>query len=109
MLESIRKRFPALPPHILKALAIAFGVGLLLFLLVWLNSRRDYDFYKADGTEATVGQSDALPVPYLMMQASDARHFHRRWPAVYRLAPLEMSAAQRAGVRKIGFVTDPAQ
>jgi carboxypeptidase PM20D1 len=41
---------------------------------------------------------DALVVPYLMMQASDARHFHRRWLAVYRFAPLEMSATQRASI-----------
>ena len=36
-----------------------------------------------------------------MMQASDARHFHRRWPAVYRFAPLEMSAAQRAAIHGV--------
>ncbi|WP_261167316.1 M20/M25/M40 family metallo-hydrolase [Microbacterium sp. Marseille-Q6965] len=49
---------------------------------------------------AAVGAAfpDALVVPYLMMQASDARHFHRRWPSVYRFAPLEMSAAQRASI-----------
>jgi len=41
---------------------------------------------------------DAAVVPYLMMQASDARHFHRLWPPVYRFAPLEMSAAQRAAI-----------
>ena len=57
------QRQPLLPSKLVIRLAIAFGVGLLLFLLVWLNSRRDYDFYKADGTETTVGQSDALPVP----------------------------------------------
>lgn len=57
------QRKPLLPPQLAIRLAIAFGVGLLLFLLVWLNSRRNYDFYKADGTEATAGQSDALPVP----------------------------------------------
>lgn len=57
------QRQPLLPSRLVIRLAIAFGVGLLLFLLVWLNSRRDYDFYKADGTEATAGQSDALPVP----------------------------------------------
>ncbi|WP_246603420.1 M20/M25/M40 family metallo-hydrolase [Microbacterium marinilacus] len=44
---------------------------------------------------------DALPAPYIMMQASDARHFHRFWPAVYRFAPLEMSAAQRAGIHGV--------
>lgn len=57
------QRKPLLPPQLAIRLAIAFGVGLLLFLLVWLNSRRDYDFYKADGTEATAGQGEALPVP----------------------------------------------
>ena len=57
------QRKPLLPPQLAIRLAVAFGIGLLLFLLVWLNSRRNYDFYKADGTEATAGQSDALPVP----------------------------------------------
>lgn len=40
-------------------------------------------------------------VPYLMMQASDARHFHHFAPAVYRFVPLEMSAAQRAGIHGV--------
>jgi protein TonB len=57
------QRQPLLPPQLAIRLAIAFGVGLLLFLLVWMNSRRDYDFYKADGTEAATGPSAALPVP----------------------------------------------
>jgi carboxypeptidase PM20D1 len=43
----------------------------------------------------------AATVPYLMMQASDARHFHRFSPAVYRFAPLEMSAAQRASIHGV--------
>ncbi|MEQ6898968.1 M20/M25/M40 family metallo-hydrolase [Microbacterium sp. KR10-403] len=44
---------------------------------------------------------DAEAVPYIMMQASDSRHFHRFSPAVYRFAPLEMSAAQRAGIHGV--------
>ncbi len=44
---------------------------------------------------------DAAPVPYLMMQASDSRHFHRFSPCVYRFAPLRMSAAQRAGIHGV--------
>lgn len=48
-----------------------------------------------------VSYPDALPAPYLMMQASDARHFHRLWPAVYRFAPLEMSARQRASIHGV--------
>ncbi|WP_460774298.1 M20/M25/M40 family metallo-hydrolase [Microbacterium sp. GXF7504] len=44
---------------------------------------------------------EAATVPYVMMQASDARHFHRFAPAVYRFAPLTMSAAQRASVHGV--------
>lgn len=44
---------------------------------------------------------DAAVVPYLMMQASDARHFHRRWRPVYRFAPLEMTADQRAAIHGV--------
>ncbi len=43
----------------------------------------------------------AATVPYVMMQASDARHFHRFAPSVYRFAPLAMSAAQRAGIHGV--------
>ena len=44
---------------------------------------------------------DALPAPYLMMQASDSRHFHRHSPAVFRFAPLEMSGEQRAAIHGV--------
>lgn len=57
------RRLLPLSPRLLVRLAVAFGIGLLLFLLVWLNSRRDYDFYKADGSEAAPGQTEALPAP----------------------------------------------
>lgn len=57
------QRAPLLPPTLLKLLALAFIAGLLVFLLVWLGSRHDNDFYKADGSEATPGATDALPAP----------------------------------------------
>lgn len=41
---------------------------------------------------------DAVTVPYIMMAASDGRHLARIAPAVYRFAPLRMSAAQRAAI-----------
>nr|WP_274638151.1 M20/M25/M40 family metallo-hydrolase [Microbacterium bovistercoris] len=44
---------------------------------------------------------DAEAVPYIMMQASDSRHFHRFSSAVYRFAPLRMSAAQRASIHGV--------
>ena len=56
-------RPPLLPPQAVKVLAIAFAAGLLLFLLVWLKSRHHYDFYKADGADASAGQTSTLPAP----------------------------------------------
>ncbi|KJQ53815.1 M20/M25/M40 family metallo-hydrolase [Microbacterium sp. SA39] len=40
-------------------------------------------------------------VPYVMMAATDSRHFHRFSPAVYRFAPLEMSNAQRSSIHGV--------
>ena len=54
-------RLLPLSPRLLVRLAVAFGIGLLLFLLVWLNSRRDYDFYKADGSEAAPRDGSTAP------------------------------------------------
>lgn len=44
---------------------------------------------------------EARPVPYLVLATTDARHFHRRWPNVYRFAPLRMSRSQRAGIHGV--------
>jgi carboxypeptidase PM20D1 len=44
---------------------------------------------------------DASTVPYVIMAATDSRHFHRFSPAVYRFAPLEMSNAQRASIHGV--------
>jgi carboxypeptidase PM20D1 len=57
--------------------------------------------FAAVADAARAAYPDAQPAPYLMMQASDARHFHRFSPAVYRFAPLEMSAAQRASIHGV--------
>ena len=42
-----------------------------------------------------------VTAPYVMMAATDSRHFHRFSPAVYRFAPLAMTAAQRASIHGI--------
>jgi carboxypeptidase PM20D1 len=53
-------------------------------------------------TEAVaVSHPDARTVPYVMMAATDSRHFHRFSPAVYRFAPLAMSTAQRASIHGV--------
>ncbi|GAA5028226.1 M20/M25/M40 family metallo-hydrolase [Microbacterium fluvii] len=48
-----------------------------------------------------VSHPEAAAVPYVMMAATDSRAFHRRFPAVFRFAPLEMSAAQRAAIHGV--------
>ena len=57
-------RPPLFPPRLVKPLAIAFGIGLLLFLVLWLDQRRDSDFFKAgEPTTGEPGNGDALPAP----------------------------------------------
>lgn len=56
-------RKPLLPPRLVKPLAIAFGLGLLLFLLLWLEQRNDNDFFRAGDARTAEGTSDALPAP----------------------------------------------
>lgn len=41
---------------------------------------------------------EATAVPYLLMAATDSRHFHTWCQNVYRFAPLQMSAEQRTGI-----------
>ncbi len=46
-----------------------------------------------------IAGSPGVPtLPYLTTAATDARHWHRFSPAVYRFAPLYMSAEERAGI-----------
>ena len=47
-----------------------------------------------------------VTAPYVMMAATDSRHFHRFAPAVYRFSPLGMTAEQRASIHGANeFVT----
>jgi carboxypeptidase PM20D1 len=43
----------------------------------------------------------AVPVPYVMLAATDARHFHRVWPRVYRFTPFRMTSEQRASIHGV--------
>ena len=53
----------------------------------------------ADALRASHPAAEA--VPYIVMAATDARHFHRHFPAVYRFAPLAMSAELRATIHGV--------
>lgn len=56
-------RPPLLPPRLVKPLALAFGIGLLLFLLLWLDQRRDSDFFKAGDLATGEPGSSAEDLP----------------------------------------------
>lgn len=62
-----------LPPHLVKPVAIAFGVGLVLFLLLWLDQRSDNDFFKAGKPVTGQGEDEGtLPAPVPADVATDA-------------------------------------
>lgn len=62
-----------LSPRNLKLLAIAFGIGLLLFLFLWLDQRNDTDFFRASPGTAT-GEDAGLPAPLPADVAGDDRN-----------------------------------
>lgn len=62
-----------LSPRNLKLLAIAFGIGLLLFLFLWVDQRNDTDFFRASPGTST-GEDAGLPAPLPADVASDDRN-----------------------------------
>ena len=60
-----------LSPRNLKLLGIAFGVGMLLFLFLWLDQRNDTDFFKASNPGAQSSDDSGLPTPLPADVASD--------------------------------------
>ncbi len=56
------RRNPLLPHAALKWLGIAFAIGLLLFLMLWLDQRNDTDFFKG-GPATHTGEPANLPAP----------------------------------------------
>jgi carboxypeptidase PM20D1 len=42
--------------------------------------------------------ADAVPTPYVMMAATDSRHFTAICERVYRFAPFRMTKAQRESI-----------
>ena len=71
MVDPAVPRKPLLPPQAVKVLAIAFGAGLLLFLLLWLDQRNDTDFFKGGDPDTATGGTDSLPAPLPADVASD--------------------------------------
>lgn len=44
---------------------------------------------------------DVVPTPYVVMAATDARHFQREWPDCYRFNPFRMTASQRESLHNV--------
>jgi protein TonB len=63
-----------LSPRSLKLLAIAFGIGLLLFLFLWLDQRNTTDFFKASGPGTNSGDAEVLPAPIPADVASERQN-----------------------------------
>jgi protein TonB len=69
---------------VVKLLAIAFGVGLLLFLLLWLDQRNDSDFFKAGSPGSTDSMDPGrlpAPVPADVASSDDSAASGLRGPA----------------------------
>jgi carboxypeptidase PM20D1 len=65
------------------------------------ESRTDNAPFAAITSAVAEAYPEATTAPYLMMAATDSRWFHRFSPAVYRFAPLAMTAAQRAAIHGV--------
>jgi carboxypeptidase PM20D1 len=65
------------------------------------ESPTDNDQFALIGAALAASHPEATAVPYVMMAATDSRHFHRFSPAVYRFAPLSMSARLRATIHGV--------
>lgn len=65
------------------------------------ESRTDNAQFTAVSSAVAEAYPEATTAPYLMMAATDSRWFHRFAPAVYRFAPLAMTAAQRAAIHGV--------
>ena len=57
--------------------------------------------FAAIRTAVAASYPDVVTTPYVMMAATDSRHFHTYAESVYRFAPLAMDAAQRATVHGV--------
>jgi carboxypeptidase PM20D1 len=66
------------------------------------SSRTDSPQWQAIADAVQGAYPGVVVAPYVMLAASDARHFHRyTTDATYRLSPLRMSRAERAALHGI--------
>ena len=85
-----------LPRSSLKIAGIAFGVGILLFLVVWLNARRNNEFYRADPAQPQAETATLTPLPAPLPAGSGASEMPDARPESVEQAPelVETAPAQ---------------
>ncbi len=76
-----------LPRSSLKIAGIAFGVGILLFLVVWLNARRNNEFYRADPAQPQASNAVLAPLPAPLPAGSGASEMPAARPEAVEQAP----------------------
>lgn len=65
------------------------------------ESSSDNEQFALIAAAIRVSHPTAMPVPYVMMAATDSRHFHSFAPACYRFAPLAMPGELRATIHGV--------
>lgn len=65
------------------------------------ESSSENDQFALISASVAVSHPTAMPVPYVMMAATDSRHFHQFSPACYRFAPLAMPGELRATIHGV--------
>ncbi|KRG62936.1 energy transducer TonB [Stenotrophomonas humi] len=76
-----------LPRNALKIAGIAFGVGLLLFVVVWLNARRNSDFYRAGPAQPQAEVAEITPLPAPLPAGAGASDMPDARPVAVEEAP----------------------
>lgn len=66
------------------------------------ESRTDIEQFELITRAVGASHPEAITVPYVMMAATDSRHFHEFAPACFRFAPLAMNNEQRAAIHGVG-------
>lgn len=96
-----------LPRNSLKIAGIAFGVGILLFLILWLSARRDNDFYRADPAQPQAAAPSMAPLPAPLPASAGASDMPDARPEAVEEAPAIVEEAPAPAPQPIAETAPP--
>ncbi len=96
-----------LPRSSLKIAGIAFGAGLLLFVVVWLSARRNNDFYRAGPPQPQAESAELAPLPAPLPAGAGASDMPDARPAPVDDKPEVVDAAPAPPPQPIAEATPP--